>query len=211
MAAIKPYAADPLSAYRSKRNFHVTPEPLDEADRRAGALSFVVQKHWASHLHYDFRLEIQGTMKSWAIPKGPSLDPKIKRMAVHVEDHPISYSNFEGTIPPKQYGAGKEIVWDRGDWIPVGDPYLGYRNGNLKFELHGQKLVGRWALVRMKGKSEKQEPWLLIKERNAFARSSAQFSVVDESPDSVFASKARNLDSARTATVANGAAPAAAL
>lgn len=176
---------NPLQAYRSKRNFAATPEPEDSVNPGTGEPSFVVQKHWASSLHYDFRLELDGTLKSWAVPKGPSLDPAVKRMAVQVEDHPIAYADFEGTIPDKQYGAGKVIVWDTGRWTPVGDAIEGYRTGNLKFELHGHKLQGKWVLVRIKGKSEKQQPWLLIKEKDAFVRSAAEFSVVDEQPDSV--------------------------
>ena len=184
----------PLLPYAAKRNFSNTPEPhaatqvdLREASADARELSFVVQKHWASHLHYDFRLELQGTMKSWAIPKGPSMDPKDKRMAVQVEDHPLSYSSFEGTIPPKQYGAGKVMVWDRGVWLPVGDAQAGYQAGNLKFELRGHKLHGKWALIRIKGKdrSVKQAPWLLIKEKDSFARPASEYSLVDELPDSV--------------------------
>ena len=177
--------SDALSTYRAKRNFKITSEPAEGGTPAQDRLTFVVQKHWASRLHYDFRLELDGTMKSWAVPKGPSYDPKDKRMAVHVEDHPISYSSFEGTIPEKQYGAGKVVVWDSGHWSPVGDPHEGYRKGDLKFDLHGHKLHGRWVLVRMKGKGEKQEPWLLIKERDAYVRPAAEFSVVDEMPDSV--------------------------
>lgn len=178
-------APDPLDHYRAKRNFARTPEP--EAGGQAGRAQplFVVQKHWASSLHYDFRLELDGTLKSWAVPKGPSYDPKVKRMAVQVEDHPLSYATFEGTIPAQQYGAGKVIVWDTGHWAPLADPHRGYRDGNLKFELHGHKLQGRWALVRMKSKGERQVAWLLIKEKDALARSSDDYSVVDEQPDSV--------------------------
>ena len=163
--------------------------------------AFVVQKHWASSLHYDFRLELNGTMKSWAVPKGPSFDPKVKRMAVQVEDHPLSYATFEGTVPAKQYGAGKVIVWDCGTWTPLHDANLGYIDGNLKFELHGQKLHGKWVLVRMKGKAEKQVAWLLIKEKDAFVRASADYSVVDELPDSVKALKppARSIKAAGAA------------
>ena len=174
-----------LKAYRAKRNFSVTPEPAQGGQTSADALTFVIQKHWASHLHYDFRLELDGTMKSWAVPKGPSYDPKDKRMAVHVEDHPISYASFEGTIPEKQYGAGKVIIWDKGTWTSLDDPHQGYAAGDLKFELHGHKMRGKWVLVRMKGKGEKQEPWLLIKEKDDYARPAAEFSVVDEMPDSV--------------------------
>ena len=177
--------SDPLHAYRSKRNFALTTEPAEGGEPGRDALSFVVQKHWASSLHYDFRLELDGTLKSWAVPKGPSLDASVKRMAVQVEDHPMSYASFEGTIPAKQYGAGKVIVWDSGTWSPLGDPHRDYRNGHLKFELHGHKLHGKWVLVRMKGKGEKQPPWLLIKEKDAFVRTTAEYSVVDEMPDSV--------------------------
>ena len=109
-------ASDPLRQYKAKRNFSVTSEPAEGGQATAGARSFVIQKHWARRLHYDFRLELNGTMKSWAVPKGPSLDNKDKRMAVEVEDHPIAYSQFEGTIPANQYGAGKVIIWDRGTW-----------------------------------------------------------------------------------------------
>ena len=176
---------DLLTKYKAKRNFSITPEPATAGDRSVGALSFVIQKHWATRLHYDFRLELDGSMKSWAVPKGPSLDPHDKRMAVHVEDHPISYNKFEGQIPAKQYGAGKVIIWDKGTWEPIGDAAAGYRDGHLKFNLHGHKLAGRWALVRMKSRGEKQEAWLLIKEKDAQARPAAEFSVVDELPDSV--------------------------
>ncbi|MES2741550.1 MAG: DNA ligase D [Pseudomonadota bacterium] len=176
--------SDALKTYKSKRDFSITPEPADGGG--AGEeLSFVIQKHWASRLHYDFRLELDGTMKSWAVPKGPSYDSKDKRMAVHVEDHPISYSSFEGTIPEKQYGAGKVIIWDKGTWHPLDDPRRGYAAGNLKFELRGHKMHGKWVLVRMKGAGEKQEPWLLIKEKDEYTKPAAEFSVVDELPDSV--------------------------
>ena len=178
---------DPLQAYQSKRNFALTPEPRGSGSASTGQLRFVIQKHWASSLHYDFRLELDGTLKSWAIPKGPSFDPKVKRMAVQVEDHPIAYASFEGTVPAKQYGAGKVIVWDAGTWLPLGDARQGYLEGNLKFELHGHKLLGKWVLVRIKSRGEKQLPWLLIKEKDALARPSDEYSVVDELPDSVAA------------------------
>jgi bifunctional non-homologous end joining protein LigD len=177
--------SDSLKTYKAKRNFDVTPEPAEGGEEGGENLSFVIQKHWASRLHYDFRLELDGAMKSWAVPKGPSYDTHDKRMAVHVEDHPISYNTFEGTIPEKQYGAGKVIIWDKGTWHPLDDPRKGYQAGSLKFELRGHKMHGRWALVRMKGRGEKQEPWLLIKEKDEYARSAAEFSVVDEMPDSV--------------------------
>src|SRR6185312_8644456 len=177
--------ADSLKAYHAKRDFSVTPEPAGSAGGRSAssdnskALSFVVQKHWATRLHYDLRLELEGTMKSWAVPKGPSFDPNDKRMAVHVEDHPVSYNTFEGEIPPGQYGAGKVIVWDKGSWIPLENPHQGYRDGKLKFELHGHKLHGHWALVRMRKPEEKQDAWLLIKEKDQYARPSSEYSVVD--------------------------------
>lgn len=180
-----PTSSDALKLYKSKRNFSITTEPEEGGIEHPDELTFVIQKHWASRLHYDFRLELDGTMKSWAVPKGPSYDSHDKRMAVHVEDHPISYSSFEGTIPEKQYGAGKVIIWDKGTWHPIGDPHEGYRKGNLKFEMRGHKMHGRWVLVRMKGRGEKQEPWLLIKESDEFTRPAQEYSVVDEMPDSV--------------------------
>jgi bifunctional non-homologous end joining protein LigD len=178
--------ANPLKRYKEKRNFGVTPEPEEGGASAPGTLQFVVQKHWASRLHYDFRIELDGAMKSWAVPRGPSYDTHDKRMAVHVEDHPISYNQFEGVIPPKQYGAGKVIIWDKGTWTPIGDARKGYKAGNLKFELHGYKLRGKWALVRMhSSKDDKQDAWLLIKEHDDYARPAAEFSVVDQFPDSV--------------------------
>jgi len=176
---------DALKAYKAKRNFAITSEPAEGGEAGQDVLTFVIQKHWASRLHYDLRLELDGTMKSWAVPKGPSYDTHDKRMAVEVEDHPISYSDFEGTIPAKQYGAGKVIIWDKGTWEPLEDPRAGFAKGSIKFALHGHKMHGRWALVRMKGRGEKQPPWLLIKEKDDYARPAAEFSLVDELPDSV--------------------------
>ena len=176
---------DSLEHYRQKRNFGITPEPADGGKPNAAALSYVIQKHWASRLHYDFRLEFEGTLKSWAVPKGPSLDPHVKRMAVQVEDHPLSYGGFEGTIPPKQYGAGKVIVWDKGSWTPIEDPVKGFRDGKLKFELHGEKLHGKWTLVRMRGNDEKQVPWLLIKEHDDEVRLAERYDITEALPDSV--------------------------
>ena len=178
-------ANEKLAVYKSKRDFSITSEPAEGGTQGTEALTFVVQKHWATRLHYDFRIELDGVMLSWAVPKGPSYDTKDKRLAAHVEDHPLSYSSFEGTIPAGQYGAGKVIVWDEGTWHPIGDPHAALKAGNLKFELRGHKLKGKWALIRMKGRGEKQEPWLLIKEKDEFARPAAEFSVVDEFPDSV--------------------------
>jgi bifunctional non-homologous end joining protein LigD len=179
-------SSDALRTYRDKRNFDVTPEPAGGGAANEGERAFVIQKHWATRLHYDFRLELDGTMKSWAVPKGPSFDPDDKRMAVHVEDHPLSYNTFEGTIPAKQYGAGKVIIWDKGVWLPLEDPVQGLRQGKLKFELRGHKLHGRWTLVRMKARAgERQEAWLLIKERDAYARPAGEYSIVDAMPESV--------------------------
>ncbi len=179
-------ARDLLKTYRAKRDFARTPEPAEGGARSDKALTFVIQKHDARNLHYDFRLELQGTLKSWAVPKGPSLDPSVKRMGVHVEDHPISYAGFEGSIPAKQYGAGDVIVWDRGLWTPLGDPVKGLKSGKLKFELHGEKLKGAWMLVRMHGRgSESHEPWLLIKEHDEHARAEKEFDVLKALPNSV--------------------------
>src|SRR5690348_12569518 len=177
-----------LSSYWKKRDFGETPEPKGELARAGKALSFVIQKHAARRLHYDFRLELDGTLKSWAVPKGPSLDPKVRRMAVHVEDHPLSYGGFEGVIPKGQYGAGTVIVWDRGTWVPLEDPREGYKKGKLKFELHGEKLHGRWTLVRMSGhEGERQEPWMLIKGNDEEARPAAEYDIVEDLPGSVLA------------------------
>src|SRR5499426_3069435 len=130
-----------LELYRKKRNFKTTPEPEGKlVKREGGERAFVIQKHAARRLHYDFRLELNGVLLSWAVPKGPSLDPNDKRLAMHVEDHPLEYGDFEGVIPPKQYGAGTVMVWDRGTWTPKTDPAEGYKRGHLKFELHGDKL-----------------------------------------------------------------------
>ena len=155
-----------LETYRRKRDFNKTSEPAGKKlPRKAKNLSFVVQKHAARRLHYDFRLEIDGVLASWAVPKGPSMNPKDRRLAVAVEDHPIDYGDFEGTIPAGQYGAGSVIVWDRGTWQPVNDPIEGRRRGMLKFHLQGKKLKGGWTLVRMKGKNRAEDKnWLLIKE-----------------------------------------------
>lgn len=145
---------------------------------------FVIQKHWASRLHYDFRLELDGTMKSWVVPKGPSYDPSVRRMAIETRDHAIAYNRFEGTIPQGQYGAGKVIIWDNGIWIPEGDPQNGYRNGQLRFTLKGCKMRGRWALIRMKANEiEKHPSWLLIKARDVYARNECDSSGAVQMPD----------------------------
>lgn len=163
-----------LDKYYQKRDFEKTPEPRGKVVKAGKKLSFVIQKHAARNLHYDFRLELDGTLKSWAVPKGPSLDPADKRLAVHVEDHPLAYGSFEGEIPEHQYGAGTVLLWDKGNWIPDGDPVEGYRQGRLKFHLQGNKLSGGWTLVRMGPPGDKKENWLLIKERDAQARAGAE-------------------------------------
>ena len=182
--------AKPLSEYNRKRDFQITAEPSGTESaakkRKASALSFVIQKHDARHLHYDFRLELDGVLKSWAVPKGPSLDPSQKRLAVHVEDHPLSYGDFEGSIPAGQYGAGDVIVWDRGVWQPHDDPQKAYAGGKLKFTLVGEKLSGDWTLVRtrLKGSGDKEQ-WLLIKEKDPQARPATEYDIVQAEPDSV--------------------------
>ena len=193
---------DALADYQRMRNFAHTPEPRGDASTIPGTSRFVVQKHAARSLHYDFRLELGGTLKSWAVPKGPSLDPTVKRMAVEVEDHPLAYGDFEGTIPQKHYGAGMVTVWDRGVWSPVGDARNGLRDGHLKFDLSGEKLRGRWALVRMKPREGDRQPaWLLIKERDSAARPKTEFDVLIAAPDSVLHPK-RLAESPRPVRVA---------
>ncbi|ARN19135.1 DNA ligase D [Piscinibacter gummiphilus] len=180
---------DPLGRYWAKRDFSKTPEPRGVRAKAGKALSFVVQKHDATRLHYDFRLELDGVLLSWAVPKGPSYDPADKRMAVRTEDHPMSYADFEGTIPPGQYGAGHVIVWDRGTWTPHGDPRASLAAGKLSFELQGEKLEGVWELVRLKRPDESKETWLLFKKRDEHARPHADYDVVIAKPDSVMTSK----------------------
>ena len=177
-----------LHQYWKKRNFKETPEPrgAPQSSSSSAQLQFVIQKHAASRLHYDFRLELDGTLKSWAVPKGPSLDPQHKRLAVHVEDHPLDYGDFEGIIPPNQYGAGTVLLWDRGYWSPIGDPVMSYRRGRLKFYLRGQKLHGLWNLVRMGARhGEDKENWLLIKEKDKEARSGGKSDVTERLTKSV--------------------------
>jgi bifunctional non-homologous end joining protein LigD len=189
---MKDQTADPLQQYWNKRDFEATPEPRGRRTQARRELTFVVQKHHARRLHYDFRLELDGTLKSWAVPKGPSLDPGQKRMAVQVEDHPLDYASFEGTIPEGHYGAGEVIVWDTGTWTPVGDPRAGYEAGKLKFTLDGRKLRGGWTLVRMHGREgERQISWLLIKERDEAARPESEYRIVGAEPDSVLRGPSR--------------------
>jgi bifunctional non-homologous end joining protein LigD len=185
-AARKP-RSDPLERYRVKRDFDKTPEPKGALGTAGDRLAFVIQKHAATRLHYDFRLELDGVMLSWAVPKGPSYDPKEKRMAVQVEDHPISYNQFEGTIPRGQYGAGTVIIWDRGTWQPVGDPRKGLAAGKLLFTLQGSKLMGLWELVRIGKPGDRQIAWLLFKKHDEYERAKADYDVVSALPDSVVA------------------------
>lgn len=177
-----------LQQYWKKRDFKITREPRGEVVASGEQLRFYIQKHHARRLHYDFRLELEGTLKSWAVPKGPSLDPADKRLAVEVEDHPLDYGSFEGDIPPGQYGAGHVMLWDKGTWEAIGDPIEGYRRGSLKFHLHGHKLHGKWALVRMHGrqsKDDKQTNWLLIKETDDKARSGREAHITETADNSV--------------------------
>ena len=174
-----------LESYRKKRKFGVTAEPRGRKGR-GGGNRYVIQKHAARRLHYDLRLELDGVMKSWAVTRGPSLDPGEKRLAVHVEDHPIEYNSFEGTIPQGEYGGGTVMIWDRGQWIPEGDPHKAYAKGHLDFVLEGKKLRGRWHLVRMRGRDrDRHENWLLIKGRDDEARSWRGGDILEEEPLSI--------------------------
>jgi bifunctional non-homologous end joining protein LigD len=193
-APVSREVAVPLAKYNAKRDFGKTAEPAGviaskRKTRGAGPdkLHFVIQKHWASRLHYDVRLELDGVMISWAVPKGPSYDPATKSMAIHVEDHPISYNDFEGDIPKGEYGGGTVIIWDRGTWEPIGDPREGLLKGKVLFKLHGEKLAGLWEFVRISKPGErKQDQWMLFKKRgDAWARPSTEYNVVTALPDSV--------------------------
>src|SRR5215467_6955116 len=177
-----------LARYRAMRDFSMTAEPSGGAQKRKeGELPFVIQKHAATRLHYDFRLGWQGVLKSWAVAKGPSYYSGDKRLAVQVEDHPIEYGGFEGTIPKGQYGGGTVMVWDQGTWEPQGDADEGFKTGRLKFVLHGQKLKGKWTLVRMGGKAarEAKPNWLLIKEHDEYERTADEEPITESEPDSV--------------------------
>lgn len=181
-----------LEAYRAKRDFKVTAEP-EGGKAQADGDAFVIQKHAARRLHYDLRLELDGVMKSWALAKGPSLVPGEKRLAVQVEDHPIEYNEFEGTIPKGEYGGGTVMIWDRGRWTPDGDPRAGYAKGHLDFSLDGEKLRGKWHLVRMKKRpGERQEPWLLIKAGGEAGRTADDPDILEEKSLSV--ATGRSLD-----------------
>jgi bifunctional non-homologous end joining protein LigD len=182
----------PLNEYRKKRDFKISPEPSgDNSAPKApkSSLIYVIQKHRASQLHYDFRLEYRGTLLSWAIPKGPSLDPSVKRLAMQVEDHPVEYANFEGVIPEGEYGGGTVMVWDQGTWTPESpDVAAALEKGDLKFTLHGKKLKGSWVLVRTHGYgSSSKTSWLLIKHRDNFA--STAIDVAQEMPRSAVSNR----------------------
>lgn len=152
-----------LRQYKAKRDFKKTLEPKGVKGSARDKHIFVIQKHHASHLHYDFRLELDGVLKSWAVPKGPSLDPQVKRLAVEVEDHPVGYAHFEGEIPKGEYGGGHVIVWDKGEWIPPKNVHEQLKKGHLDFELRGEKLEGHWMLLRTKQGENKKPNWLLVK------------------------------------------------
>jgi bifunctional non-homologous end joining protein LigD len=176
-----------LATYRKKRDFGVTPEPATST-RPLGAqgLSFVIQKHAARNLHYDFRLELDGVLLSWSVPKGPTLKPGDRRLAVRTEDHPLDYADFEGIIPKGEYGGGTVIVWDRGSWQPEDDPRSGLKKGRLTFTLEGEKLRGRWHLVRTRAGDDKRENWLLFKSRDEASRDGAEeASITELRPESV--------------------------
>jgi bifunctional non-homologous end joining protein LigD len=174
-----------LAEYNAKRDFQKTPEPKGKP-AKGGGFSFCIQKHDATRLHYDFRLELDGVLKSWAVTKGPSLIPGEKRLAVHTEDHPLDYGDFEGTIPKGEYGGGTVLLWDRGHWEPEEDPHRGLKKGHLKFRLHGEKLGGTWHLVRMRRRPrERQEGWLLFKSEDEAARSPGEPDILEEMPLSV--------------------------
>jgi bifunctional non-homologous end joining protein LigD len=171
-----------LKTYRAKRDFSVTAEPKGQVARKRGS-AFVIQKHAATRLHYDLRLELNGVMKSWAVTRGPSLVPGEKRLAVEVEDHPIAYNKFEGTIPKGEYGGGTVMIWDRGQWLPEGDPHAGLAKGHLAFTLEGKKLHGGWHLVRMRRRAnEKRDNWLLIKQDDEAGRSSRDKDILEQKP-----------------------------
>jgi bifunctional non-homologous end joining protein LigD len=180
-----------LEEYRKKRRFGVTPEPKGKtppARKRPKHLVYVIQKHRATALHYDFRLEWKGVMLSWAVPKGPSLDPAVKRLAMQVEDHPMEYNAFEGIIPEKEYGGGTVMIWDRGYWMPQSpDVDAALRKGELKFALLGEKLQGEWVLVRTRGRGGDSKPaWLLIKHKDAYVSTR---DVAEEEPRSVVSNR----------------------
>lgn len=177
-----------LKKYHQKRDFSKTKEPKGKVGKKKNKeLLFVVQKHAASHLHYDFRLEMDGVLKSWAVPKGPSLDPTVKRLAVHVEDHPIAYGTFEGIIPKGEYGGGSVLLWDKGTWVLYKEDKKSYKQGGFTFILHGKKLKGLWKLIQIK---KDPRNWLLIKVQDEFAFPEKEIVITEEFPYSVKSNKA---------------------
>lgn len=184
---------DLLKKYRQMRDFGDTPEPAGQTKKLAKGPIFVIQKHQASHLHYDFRLEMEGVLKSWAVPKGPSYDPTVRRLAMMTEDHPYDYAAFEGVIPGGNYGAGNVIIWDQGTWEfiePGDDPVAALKSGKLTFRMHGKKMFGEWALVKIRGSkssSDKGNEWLLLKHRDEFAND--QIDVTKVAPRSVVSNR----------------------
>jgi bifunctional non-homologous end joining protein LigD len=184
-AATKP--SERLQSYTAKRNFAASPEPKGRQKPRAGN-RFCVQKHDARRLHFDLRLELDGVLKSWAVTRGPSLVSGEKRLAVHTEDHPLEYLTFEGVIPQGEYGGGTMIVWDQGRWTPLSDPHKGYAKGHLDFELAGERLTGRWHLVRMRPR-ERKEQWLLIKGDDAHARAPGEPEIAETETTSVLSGR----------------------
>ncbi|MGZ8829244.1 MAG: DNA polymerase ligase N-terminal domain-containing protein [Thermoanaerobaculia bacterium] len=179
-----------LKKYRTMRDFGGTPEPAGGKPIRGKRPIFVIQKHQASRLHYDFRLEMEGVLKSWAIPKGPSYDPSVKRLAMMTEDHPYDYAAFEGVIPDGNYGAGNVIIWDQGTWELIGpgdDPVKALQSGDLKLRIYGKKMFGEWALFRIKGRSPKGNEWLLVKHRDKYANDKVD--VTEVAPRSVVSNR----------------------
>jgi bifunctional non-homologous end joining protein LigD len=211
---------DLLKKYKQMRDFGETPEPAGRTKKLAKGPIFVIQKHQASHLHYDFRLEMEGVLKSWSVPKGPSYDPTVRRLAMMTEDHPYDYAAFEGVIPAGNYGAGNVIIWDQGRWEfiePGDDPVAALNAGKLTFRMYGKKMFGEWALVKIRGKSRssKGNEWLLLKHRDEFAndqvdvtkvapRSVVSNRTVDEvSPENVWQSNRKASSSRKVPTLAS--------
>ena len=181
---------DLLKKYKTMRDFGKTPEPAGGKPKRGKLPIFVIQRHAATRLHYDFRLEMEGVLKSWAVPKGPSYNPADKRLAMMTEDHPFDYADFEGVIPAGEYGGGNVIIWDAGTWEfiePGDDPVKALKSGKLTFKLNGKKMFGEWALVHIKGRSEKGNEWLLLKHRDAYA--SEKVDVTEVAPRSIVSNK----------------------
>ncbi len=188
-----------LEKYKQMRHFGDTPEPSGGKPLGKQPI-FVIQKHAATRLHYDFRLELEGVLKSWAVPKGPSYDPSVKRLAMMTEDHPYDYAAFEGVIPSGNYGAGNVIIWDNGTWEFIGpgdDPVKALLSGDLKFRMNGKKMFGEWALFRIKGRSSKGNEWLLVKHRDEFAND--RVDITEVAPKSVLSNRAlEDVDTGRT-------------